>query len=301
MPTIGDLAAAVGLPLAISLVVLLIAWRPWRCEDDGPPPRGMWGGAIAIGFGLAAAMAVFPEWPPVVPPGTRWQWLQMAAVGAAIVGVVAAFSEQSSRRGLPLRVVIGVALAVVAAGTLQPTGDVERPELWRGGLGVAVLIWWLLMEPLALRLRGPWVALALVLSCVAASSLILLAGFSKLALLVGGLAATLGPAFVYSLWNSRGSLAGGGIAATAVLSPMSLTIGYFYMEHEPALPLGSFALIAFAPLALWLTQLPALRRMCSWHRGALATLAVAAVLAAAIAPVVSLQAAESADSFDAGS
>lgn len=300
MPTIRDLAAAVGLPLAISLVMLLIAWRPWRRGDEGLPPRGLWGGAMAIGLGLAAAMAVFPQWPGV-PPGTRWQWLQVAAVGAAIVGVVAATIEQSSRRGLPLRVVIGLALAALATWTLRPPGDVERPELWRGGLGVAVLIWWLLMEPLALRLRGPWVALALTLSGVAASALILQAGFSKLAILVGGMAATLGPAFVFSLWNSRGSLAGGGMAATAVLLPMSLTIGYFYMEHEPALPLGSFAVITLAPLALWLTQVPALQKMCSWHRGALAALAVVAVLVAALSPVASLQAAESADRSDVDS
>lgn len=73
------------LPIAISAVVMMIAWRPWR-----KPPgafsignRGGWGGALAVGAAYIVAHIGIHSWPVFVPTEA-----QHAVFWAAVLGVL---------------------------------------------------------------------------------------------------------------------------------------------------------------------------------------------------------------------
>ena len=96
MISLSDILYGVLLPAAISLVIMLLAWRPW----SGGSPKGHWAGAFAIGAAFAAGLLGL-QTRPAFPPNSAEDWLFHAAWIIAIIGLLVWVDPTQTRRMLP--------------------------------------------------------------------------------------------------------------------------------------------------------------------------------------------------------
>jgi len=200
------------------------------------------------------------------------------AGAATIVGCVHGLWARS-RIGA---VVTALLLAGVAAGMLHPLPAMEHHWVWKIGLGIVVALWWLAMNPLAMRRPGHMLPLVMMLTFIAASIVLVEGRSAKFGQMVGSLACMAGAMMTIAFFARRTSIAGGALAVMAVLLPAWMTTGRFY-DTEHNLPLASFILVMCAPLALWLVELPKLNALRGWKRWIISVLLVLIVCATAIA------------------
>jgi hypothetical protein len=191
------------------------------------------------------------SWAPLIPTSDKdeWSWLPWLAVLAGLA-VLLPLKGGWLRRGV-------TALAVLAMGgttawLLVPDFESLRPvrSYYLGGGSAAVLLLWVVLDPLAEWQPGGRVPLLLACVAVAAAVVILLSGILKLATLAGPLAGALtGCAVVGLLSPDRGCLRGM-LPGFAVLLVGLLLQGYLTRGAEDV-PAISFLLVPVAPLLLW--------------------------------------------------
>lgn len=248
--------------LAVSVYLLVLRGHTWLGGAAGPAASAL---GLATGFFAGAILLDLAPWMPTAP----WQRLPSLAWVAAAVACVEAIPRFAGRMRWPAR----AALALIVAWLLLP---IEDPDLaranWLGGLAVSILLGWLVLEALAVRL--PPVALTSVLAILAVASAVVIesAGFGRLALMSGVLAAPFGGcALAFWRWEEEGAFQGL-IPGAAVLFPGLLLHGHFHNYMD--VPTTSFLLILLTPPALLaVTLLPFSER--AWRlRLLLQTLAV---------------------------
>ncbi len=254
-------------------------------------------GAVA---GLAAANwkpdPVAPWWPAA--DARAWEWLGPAAVVLAVVGVPSHAAGQLirhfARRPALAHAVVWLprlAAAVVVGAWLLPAGDPPRPWRVGAGLGVLVVLHWLILDAVA---RAPGVAdrpprgnrsaQVVLLQAVAlwlASGLCLYAHSGLLCDLATAAGAALFGVAVVGF--ASGADVRGAVPVGAVVLP-----GLAFLAHETTtnvIPPAGFWLAAVAPLGLAAWLAPALHRRDGWAGWAcrwavVVTLAAAAVVLA---------------------
>lgn len=238
-------------------------------------------GAVAVGGGFLLAFHMV-EGLPELPPRARWHWLALMGAASAAVGCV---------HGLWLgsvvgRIVTGVLLAAVAALMLHPLPAIENRWLWKGALGAAVFAIWFGGDTYTARRPGHLVPLTMMLTFSAASVVVVIAASSaKFATLVASLACIAGALMVLSIFAQSRAITSGAVAVMATLLPAWMMTGHFY-DYEATQPLAPFALVAFAPLALWLGEIPVVNRWGRWKAWAMRVGIMLVVLGIAVAIVL---------------
>jgi hypothetical protein len=156
-------------------------------------------------------------------------------------------------------IVSAAVLAAAAWLVVRPRAEVLDPKMFwarAAGAAVASVAWWAAMEWLARRRPGP--GLPLLLSAAAGSAALVLvdSGSQAFGQITGGVALALLVLAAAGLWFGNLSLARGGVLAVAIALLGMLLAGYCYADLTPQ----NFVLLAAAPLAAWIAELPPLRR-----------------------------------------
>ncbi|MHC4448359.1 MAG: hypothetical protein ACYSXF_11365 [Planctomycetota bacterium] len=238
-------------PAVITVIVLALAWRPWR--TDAAIAGGRWGGAAGFGLAFLTGFLAVAGWPGL-PPTEKWQWILHLGLLAAAIGVVNALRPR--KRWLDW--LPSLCLAATAALLLRhPSPD--APWTWNLGVAAAVAFLWLTLEPVAQRARGVTVPLTLLLTFAAAAIVILVSGNETLARLTAVLAASAAGAAIVAWWAPAISLAAGATAVTVAVLPGLLFLSQAYSYSE--VPGISFLLPLLAPAMSGLGELPVMGRL----------------------------------------
>jgi len=231
-------------------------------------------GACGLGIGfLAGHVALFGVPQPV--PADNWGWLVHVA---ACVSLATALSAScASHRGV-FWTAAGLA-ALAAAALLVPSWQDSR-SVW-----IAVLAGTILLEAASIYVLGKRTAdwsptLALVIAAAAAVLVFERAATARFAQLAGVSAASAGGCLAVALFLPR--LYGGPAAAAGGAALLATITFSGYFSHVSDVPAASFFLVTAAPLAPWLGQAGAMRRLKGWKRAAVDTVAVIVPVGTAI-------------------
>jgi hypothetical protein len=263
------------LPALIAGIMWGVAWQFWLRE---PVASSGWRMAHALALPAAfvsahVALWGWPGWQPRLAEG----WLCALAVGGALLAWV-----QNQLRASPAKVILWVALDALALRLfVQARASSFSPIENFGWLGQGTFLIVLVHISLeTLSARRPGVSLPLALWVWAAGSAAALAatGSLKYGQLAGILAAILGAACVAAWIQPRFTLAEGVLNGLVPCLMGTLICGTLYSD----LPLSSAIVLAAAPLALWLIEVPALRGRSGVAGAALRVGAVALPVAVAL-------------------
>ncbi len=263
-------------PLLFCAVVACLAWRP-RLGRNAGEARAPWGWPMAVALGGAILIAGLVSFPLRLPPREAFDWLLFLPAWALVLALVA----------IPLRRMAVVLLAMgglVSAWLLLPKplgGRAGYGALIAGGLAPAVLH--VMLRPLTKRNRGPGFVAALLLvalatTCVAWDSTGIQFGQYTVSLVGAAAGLLLACALVPKL-----DLSGGGLAVFLLIWIGMLLYG----DQWADVPRWRTALLAVAPLAAWVVEIPPLRAANGRIRTPvrIAAVAVPALLAAVPAAI----------------
>ena len=85
MLTRSDLTFGVVLPLLLSTLILLLAWRPWRRKDSRP---ARWGGPLAVGASFATTFAALQGVRHAVRASSAIMWLFYVGLGFTLLALI---------------------------------------------------------------------------------------------------------------------------------------------------------------------------------------------------------------------
>ena len=238
----------IALPVAVSLVAIFVA--------HVPPGRNratqQWGPALALAGAFAAAFVALRGRPRIPPPDAQ-SWLVYFGGASVLIAIVATVVKKNRWRAI-----VFVASVVLIAATVWFTWRSQIPIFgWREFLirmaivAACIVAWWLLIDRLAARVKGPAVPLVLTITASVAALVLVNAHSVFLGQLAGAVAASLGAMTVASLYFKKFTLAGGGVLTLAVLLLGVLLLGKVY-----DLSYLDLTLLSAAPLAAWLGELP---------------------------------------------
>ncbi len=248
--------------VVLALAALVPSYRLWR--RDRTVAGCDWGVALAVGGGFLAggvgAAGIPDRWPL-----EKWEWLFVAV--AVLTGASLLLALRSWR---PWRWLLGPSATLLAVVLLTPPGT---GHLWETGEAVA-WVWklltaatvglvWLATEPLARRRPGASLPLALLVAVTGGSMVLMLSGNDVLARTLGAAAAALGVCVVVAWRRPSFALTGGATAVLAVTLVGLLSLGRSYSYSE--VPLPAYVLPAFAPMLLWIAELPLLAKLRPWQ------------------------------------
>lgn len=262
-------------------VLLLLAWQPWRRKKsiETGQWRGHWAAPLAFALAFVIAFVVM-EGSRGFQLKDRWHVMLPITGIAGAVGIVVGLW----RPGWWVRAVLAVIVAIAAGWYLRTPASFEQPLLWKGILAAGVLLSWLNLEMLAARRPGPLIPLALIVVFTALSIVLVESYQAKFSLLAASMAACAGVILIMTMFNRAISLASGGTSViAAVLSSMALIWWPYSREAVGAAPFG---LIWATPAALWIAELPGVRRRRPWLSGALGLAGVGILAAAAVVQAI---------------
>lgn len=263
-------------PALVAAAVGVLTLQPWR-DQPREVPRGT--GALVL---AAAYMASYqglhgiPDLPPTEVAG--WTFYL-----APIFGLIAFVDDD--RLGLWRRWSARTGLVVVACAMLveplrQPGWAVWRATALTAGPAAAILAWWAALDALTVRQESPFIPLALAIGLGAGAAAIAASATIVTGTLGGALAAAL---FIFAIVGLfRGKLAAR--SAVAVWAPLAGLL-LFYGALYAGLPPAVWGCVAVAPAVAWVGELPAVRGLSTWLRGAtrVAATAIVGVLAIGVA------------------
>ena len=239
-----------GVPAAISLVLMLIAWRPW----SSAAASGHWAAPVAIGVGFIAGVIALLGKRPAFPPSEAVDWLLYAAAVVAVLGILETFLPLWAEvRGLHVIVAAGATLFFVLRPIIKNTWPAEQSVITLFAMTAGAYLAWFLIERASERDPNLLPPLILTIAAGGLAAYMMLSDSLTLGVRAGVLAATLGPIALIGAWSRKLSLARGAAGAFTVLFTGLLAACYVY----PPEPIGwRLLVIAAAPLvglaALWL-------------------------------------------------
>jgi hypothetical protein len=268
MPTTADILWLVVLP-AVASIIAMAATRPWRRLRD----LGGWGAALAIvaTFGLAVAHHWYV---PSFPPPSAQGWLFYLAAAALVIAVVHTLRPWDIV-GIVLSCLLLLVTPLLLLKGQQATMEPAAFWLWTGGTGVAMVLWWLVMEPLGRRSRGGSLPLILALVALVSGVAIMAANTQTAGRTVAALAIPLVVIGVAGWWARGRVLGRGGMLVVALLLPGMLLFAHFFADG----PIPYIILLALAPLAAWAGEMRGLGERDSWKRVAVRWAVVGAMVA----------------------
>lgn len=265
-------ALTLGLPPAlVTFVGLLLAWLMAR-QERWSLSRWLTGFAIAVGYAVGHRLATGAL--PLLPSSAE-HWLPLLAIMAAFLGILESLPKIPRFWRWLWRLLFGIAaiaMLLLPLPSLSPMGK----AMWSIGLGILMAGIWTGLSGLAGRLTDASLPFAFAITAAINSAALFIAHTAAVSQLSGVLAATMGAAFVFVLWQRRWSLAGGVTGVMVTLLFGTGVNGAFYAD----LPIASAFFLWLAPLTGWLRQHRSLQ---AWHPiASIALQLVATILLAVI-------------------
>ena len=269
MFTPREILYTAGVPFAVTLAVLLAAWRPWRRRDRAPA-RGWWASPAGVGLGFLLALALLDSRVPAWPPGESRHALFYFVAAVSILGVIEAMLHVWRPGAGWLRA--EAALLVFAAGLFLLFQSMLKNDAWtpleaaKRLLGMTVLVHaaWASSEVLVLRLPRPAGPLVLAVFAGCVALVVLLSGSMVYGRLAGALSVAALAAAAVALAAPRFSLARGGVTVLVPAAVAVLLLGCQYVDPGVT---GRNAALLLASLALpWAATVRPLRRRRPWVR-----------------------------------
>ena len=249
---------AVGFGVVLPAVVTaVILWAACRAVESLAAEKRRrlieLAAALAIGIGFAVGFIVAGRllgFAPLIPRRT-WHWLPYLVWAATAFGLLESSGKGPRWFWIAMRIPVSLAVAAV----FVPDVGRYAPYWWPMtiGLAAATFTWWSACEPLANQRNAVVWPLVLCMTCITATIVQILASNSSMIHVTGVLFAVSAGALAISLCYSSEVLTRAMTPALAVLLPGLMFTGYVGTFSE--VPVASFALIAFAPLLMWIGEL----------------------------------------------
>ena len=268
------LVLGAGLPLAVSLVVLVLT----RGRRPAPGTASSWGGALAVGGGYLIGQATLRGGPPV-PPLERIDWLWYLTLGAVALGTLEGLLPARAWLRWGLRVPVGATVLAVLLLPLLKTWGRDEMLGWLGGLGAALFVFWLALDSLTERVAGVGPPLLLLLLALGVTLVLLLSGSAVLGQLGLAVTASLAGSLILACLAVLRLPPRGLATVVGTVLPGLWLLGYFYAE----VPAASAALLAAALPTAALGQVgPVRKRLPPWQTLAVSVLLLLVLVTAAV-------------------
>lgn len=244
---------ALGLPVALSSLVLVGARRPWlgggraRGGRDASglaaaaSSRGNWAWGLAVALAMVASMLAQErrfDW----PPAARWHAVAYLGLAQALVAGLA----QRMSRGVIIHVAAAAAMGALAGAVLRLPG--LETTVARCLVGGAMTASGIALTFASRAQRPDGVAIAVILVLVALCAMFMQRHFAKGALVCAAVSAALGVGLVLSWARWTGGFGVSGVLMVGALVPMLAATGYAYDDAGPWR--WTWALAAAAPLVM---------------------------------------------------
>jgi hypothetical protein len=264
------------IPALLALLVMCIAWQPWRRFPA--VERGHWGGALAVGIAVLAAHPAVMSWPRFPPPDANNRLFPIELL-ALIVGLIdATIRPPRWISALLVFLVSAVALGFVLKFKLFGQWSAAPSVAFVLLCGLVGAIWWITFEVIADE-RGLVAPLSMWLVASTAAVMFVLTEGALWGKLTLSLAAAAGALFVIVLWRRTISLAHGAMHVFAILL-VCLIIASHYLS---GLTYGYLLTLLSAPLFIWIGYLLArfgpLSRLHPWQQAAIRMIVLAIPMA----------------------
>ncbi len=271
MLTPHDILFGIILPAVIAVVAMLLSHLPpWKRDAQTLP----FGPAVAIAGGFVVAFAGITGWPELPPIGFEG-WLVYLAIASAVVGVIATIPKTKTKT-----IVVPILSALLVVATSYFLLAWRSPQ-W--GLltivAIAGVVWWLLMDRLAARAQGAGLPILLGLFGVSAAMVLINSGTQSFGQIAAGAGVPVGVVGLSGLLFRRLSIAHGGVLALTVTLMAIVLCGHLLAD----VTWRDVIVLAVAPLALWLGELPAINRR-GWRKFVAGGVAMMIVASIAVAP-----------------
>ncbi len=249
-------------PLAISLAGVGLLSRAKDARGSCRAAFGWW-----LGLGLAITAAFFantglPPWKPI----ESTHWLVMAVLPAAVVlAALSLWSKCPRVLMYLLRLIIAAGIApLLLQSYLKYTWSTAEAVSWLAGLGLATFVIWVLVHRYVARFGGRAALFALGATMAGLAACTVASGSVTAGLLAGSVAVALGGSYLATISSKSPTTPGPVMSDLAVPMLLGLLINnWMYswqMQHEPWAPRGVAALLAIAPIGLWIGRLPLFSR-----------------------------------------
>jgi hypothetical protein len=236
--------------LAPAAVAAALVWLVLRLARPDDARAGRCGAVLALTGGLLTGCHLQDVTP--WKPDASWKWLPYVAIMAAIAELLVTLMPLPAL----VRWTVRLGLVSLAAWLLVPTLQETAPHLWfwRTVVGGAMVITWCSLAVSAPRLQGAFLLVLLTVIVLAAAGVLEFAGFLRLVLVAGSLAAALIGIGFAGWWRSASGVGSGVAPGIALLLPGLMCNGYFHRGY-PDFPMASVVLVTLAPIVLALTGL----------------------------------------------
>jgi hypothetical protein len=266
MSPLEILLHALGIPFAAALVVIAVLRPLLRLARIEAADRV----AVALGIGvgyLAGHAAV--AWPSAFPPVEVTDRIPFVVLVAILLGLLeSAWPSPAWARWENRFLLTALVLGVVLGPLFEALSETKSGVMQMCGIAVAILFFWANLEALARKLPPSAVGLSLGIATAGAGLRLLNAGNIVLFQLVLALGASLGAAWLFSLWRPGVNLTRGGAAVlTATLGSLLIYGQYYSGVPEPeSLAIGLAAIVLITPLLAWTAMFGPIRRRPTWLR-----------------------------------
>jgi hypothetical protein len=241
----------IAIPVAISFLAIALAHLPLRRDRATQP----WGPALAIAAAFAAAFAGL-RGKIAFPPRDAQTWLTYLGAIAVFVAIAATVAGTKRWRWpiVGASVVLIVATVWLLARSQIPIFGWQRFLIRAAVIAAFMIAWWILIERLAMRMKGAAATLPLILMITASVAALALVNAHSMFLgqLAGAVASALGAIMVSALWFKKLSITRGGVLALTVLLLGVIVAGHLFADLSQL----ELILLPAAPLATWLGELP---------------------------------------------
>lgn len=282
MFTTREILYTAAVPAAITLLVLVVSWRPWR---RGAVVRGNWGGALAAGASFMAAYALLDKRVPAWPPDQARHWIFYIAAGLTVLGLFDALCERLLpipdwlRAEGALAAACGIVLCLFASLLRSDTWPPYDAARWLLVMAAVLHVAWVSAESLVTRLPRVAGPLVVFVFTAGVALLMMLSGSLVYGRMAGVLAVVALVASLLSAFTPSFSLCRGAVTVIVPVTVATLFLGYHLVE--PGLSATKCALLLAALLLPWLAKLPPFAGSRPWVRGVVAVLLAAAPVGAA--------------------
>jgi hypothetical protein len=253
------------------------------------PPLRKWNWLSGAAFGLALAIAVFASFTaenglPTFPPGSRAQWLSIAAIFAGFFALVAPLTGSAGHESKWPAVEITAVVVGLLFGGLPLLaywmGDEDAGVMFSDStiadqvaLGMAVALGIVLLDKVAANQTGMTMPLVLWVVFGGLAPLADSAGWITLTFLSAAASAVSFIAAIAGRFSGGPSIGRGGLVAAVILLAVFPVAGFRQTYGD--FPWWCWGLVAAAPVVLVPLELPIFAKLPPWAGTTLRTVAVA--------------------------
>jgi hypothetical protein len=272
--------AALWPSAATAFLILLLAWWPWRKSRN--PRLERMGSTLAFGAAFIVGF-LHINGTDTIHLRERWHWLLPLGAAATLIALISSASWPSKL----IRLLCGIGIAIAAVWLFHPPLALEEkiiirdPQLWRIVLGGLVLMHWTSLETAASRRPGISMPLVCWILFTGLAVVVLHSEQPIQSLVAATMSIAAGFAILLALLNRNLSVAAGTMQVVAAIFPALLVTGCLYNNFSDV-PVICYALLAGAPLAIWIGEWPPISRRSAWISVTLRALVVAVPVGLAI-------------------